>query len=160
MIARTTASPTAAYRVGDGYGGVQAVTRRTWIGAGLLVTLVVVAYVAIRFVRSLGPIGIVAPIVVVLVFLWVLHDFGLCSLPSRRSGPRLGPRNVTPPEASNPTSPPITRRPSSAPVVILEPAPAAETLKTKLATLDQLRDDGRLTDAEYEAKRAQLIADF
>jgi hypothetical protein len=160
MIARTTASPTAAYRVGDGYGGVQAVTRRTWIGAGLLVTLVVVAYVAIRFVRALGPLGIVAPIVVVLVFLWVLHDFGLWRLPSRPSGPSLGPRNVTPPEASNPARPSSARRPPSPPVVILEPAPAAETLKTKLATLDQLRDDGRLTDAEYEAKRAQLIADF
>jgi hypothetical protein len=94
------------------------------------------------------------------VFLWVLHDFGLWSFRSRPSAPSLGPRNVTPPEASNPTSPPITRRPASPPVVILDPAPAAETLETKLATLDRLRDDGRLTDSEYEAKRAQLIADF
>jgi hypothetical protein len=160
MIARTTARPTAAYRVGDGYGGVPAVTRRTWIGAGLLVTLVVVAFVAIRFVRSLGPLGIVAPIVVVGVFLWVLHDFGLWRMPSRPSAPSLGPRNVTPPEASNPKGSPIAPRPRSHPVLIVEPAPAAETLETKLATLDRLRDDGRLTDAEYEAKRAQLIADF
>jgi len=160
MIARTTGCPAAAYRVGNGYGALQAVTRRTWIGGGLLVTAVVVAYVAIRFVRSLGPIGILAPIVVVAVFLWVLHDFGLWRMPSRPSAPSLGPRNVTPPEASIPKGPPTTPRPPSHPIVVVEPAPAAETLETKLATLDRLRDDGRLTDAEYEAKRAQLIADF
>jgi len=46
-------------------------------------------------------------------------------------------------------------------VVVIEPTGAAgETLEEKLVTLDRLRDDGRLTDAEYEAKRAQLIADF
>jgi hypothetical protein len=160
MIARTTARPAAAYRVGDGYGALQAVTRRTWIGGGLLVTLVVVAIVAIRFVRSFGPLGIVAPIVVVAVFLWVLHDFGLWSFHSRPSAPSLGPRNVTPPGASIPNGPPITPRPPSHPIVVVEPAPEGETLETKLATLDRLRDDGRLTDAEYEAKRAQLIADF
>ena len=160
MIARTTGCPAAAYRVGNGYGALQAVTRRTWIGGGLLVTAVVVAYVAIRFVRSLGPIGILAPIVVVAVFLWVLHDFGLWRMPSRPSAPSLGPRNVTPPEASIPKGPPTTPRPPSHPIVVVEPAPAAETLETKLATLDRLRDDARLTDAEYEAKRAQLIADF
>jgi hypothetical protein len=160
MIARTTARPAAAYRVGDGYGALQAVTRRTWIGGGLLVALVVVAIVAIRFVRSFGPLGIVAPIVVVAVFLWVLHDFGLWSFRSRPSAPSLGPRNVTPPGASNPSGPPITPRPPSHPIVVVEPAPAAETLEAKLATLARLRDDGRLTDAEYEAKRAQLIADF
>jgi hypothetical protein len=135
------------------------VTRRTWIGGGLLVALVVVAIVAIRFVRSFGPLGIVAPIVVVAVFLWVLHDFGLWSFRSRPTGPSLGPRNVTPPEASAPNGPPVTPRPASHPVVVVEPMPA-ETLETKLATLDRLRDDGRLTDAEYDAKRAQLIADF
>ena len=160
MIARTTARPAAAYRVGDGYGALQAVTRRTWIGGGLLVTAVVVAIVAIRFVRSFGPLGIVAPIVVVAVFLWVLHDFGLWSLRSRPSARSLGPRNVTPPGASIPNDPPFTPRSPSHPIVVVEPAPAAETLETKLATLDRLRDDGRLTDAEYEAKRAQLIADF
>jgi hypothetical protein len=46
-------------------------------------------------------------------------------------------------------------------VVVIEPTgPGAETLEAKLLTLDRLRDDGRLTEAEYEAKRAQLIADF
>jgi hypothetical protein len=160
MIARTTSRPAAAYRVGDGCGALHTVTRRTWIGGGLLVALVVVAIVAIRFVRSFGPLGIVAPIVVVAVFLWVLHDFGLWRFRSRPSAASLGPRNVTPPEASTPNGPPITPRPASHPVVVVEPAPAAETLDMKLATLDRLRNDGRLTDAEYEAKRAQLIADF
>jgi len=160
MIARTTARPAAAYRVGDGYGTRQAVTRRTWIGAWIVVALVLVAIIAFRFVRSFGLLGIVAPIVVVAVFLWVLHDFGLWSLRSRPSAPSRGPRNVTPPEASIPKSPPITPWPRSHPVVIIEPAPTAETLETKLATLDRLRDDGRLTESEYEAKRAKLIAEY
>jgi hypothetical protein len=54
----------------------------------------------------------------------------------------------------------IAPRPRPAPVVVIEHAAGDETLEAKLATLDRLRADGRLNDAEYEAKRAQLIADF
>jgi hypothetical protein len=74
---------------------------------------------------------------------------------------------VTPPEPLKSTRPSassgstIGPRAAARPVVIIEPTgPSAETLEAKLLTLDRLRDDGRLTDAEYEAKRAQLIADF
>ena len=82
--------------------------------------------------------------------------------PSRSAAGPPPPRDVTPREPAIASGSSITPRPDPAPVVIVEPAPgiAIETLEAKLATLDRLHDDGRLSDAEYEAKRAQLIADY
>jgi hypothetical protein len=48
-------------------------------------------------------------------------------------------------------------------VVVVEPAGSggsADSVEARLATLERLRDDGRLTAAEYETKRAQLIAEL
>ena len=50
-----------------------------------------------------------------------------------------------------------TGRPS---VVVIDQPDGSERLAAKLQALDALRADGLVTDDEYEAKRAQLIADF
>jgi hypothetical protein len=133
--------------------------------AWLVVALVVVGLVAARYARAFGLLGIVGSMLVaVVVVLAILRAVGPSwIISSRPTAPPPDARNVTPPEPPIPTSSrsTIAPRPSTSPVVVIEPAgPAAETLEAKLIALDRLRDDGRLTDAEYEAKRAQLIADF
>jgi hypothetical protein len=137
------------------------VTRRTWNRTWLVVALIVVGLAVAREARSFGPIGLLAPILIVVVTVIIVPSW------LRRSPPSAAPpapRDVTPREAADASSS-IAARPGPAPVVIIErPTAVLErpeaTLASKLATLDRLRDDGRLTDTEYEAKRAQLIADF
>jgi len=137
--------------------------------AWLVVALVLIGLVAARYARAFGLLGILASVLIaVVVVLAILRAIGpTWIVPSRPPAPPPDPRNVTPPEppiSTRSTSSPgstIGPRPASPPVVVIEPSgPAAETLEAKLLTLDRLREDGRLTDAEYEAKRAQLIADF
>jgi hypothetical protein len=137
--------------------------------AWLLVVLIIGGLVAARYARVFGLLGILASVLIaVVVILAILRAIGPTSvIGSRPPVPPPDPRNVTPPEPplstrpSSSSSSTIGPRPASPPVVVIEAtAPAAETLEAKLLTLDRLRDDGRLTDAEYEAKRAQLIADF
>ena len=144
-------------------------TRRTWNVAWLVVALVIAGLVAARYARVFGLLGILASVLVaVVVVLAILRAIGpTWVIGSRPPAPPPDPRNVTPPEPpiSTPSTPSsgstIGPRPAARPVVVIEPtSPAAETLEAKLHTLDRLREDGRLTQAEYEAKRAQLIADF
>ena len=144
-------------------------TRRTWNVAWLVVALVLIGLIAARYARAFGLLGILASVLIaVVVVLAILRAIGpTWIVPSRPPAPPPDPRNVTPPEppistrSTSRSGSTIGPRPASPPVVVIEPSgPAAETLEAKLLTLDRLREDGRLTDAEYEAKRAQLIADF
>jgi hypothetical protein len=160
MIARTTASPAAAYRVGDELRATGPVTRRTWNNAWLLLLIVIVGLVATRYARSFGLIGVIAPVLGILLVVAILRLVGPRTASSGRPAPTPAPRDVTPREPAVGSSATIASRPTSAPVVVIESAASDETLEAKLATLDRLRSGGRLTDAEYEAKRAQLIADF
>jgi hypothetical protein len=161
MIARTTAIPAAAYRVGHEQRAVRRVSRRTWNNAWLLLLIVVVGLVATRYARSLGLLGVIAPVLGILLVVAIVRLLGPWMVSSGRPAPPPAPRDVTPREPSVAPSPTIAPRPTQAPVVIVEPATEGDdALEAKLATLDRLRADGRLTDAEYEAKRAQLIADF
>ena len=139
--------------------------------AWLVVALIIGGLVAARYARVFGLLGILASVlIVVVVILAILRAIGpTWVIGSRPPVPPPDPRNVTPPEppistrsgSRSGSSSTIGPRPASPPVVVIEPTgPAAETLEAKLLTLDRLREDGRLTDAEYEAKRAQLIADF
>lgn len=139
--------------------------------AWLVVALIIGGLVAARYARVFGLLGILASVLIaVVVILAILRAIGpTWVIGSRPPVPPPDPRNVTPPEppistrsgSSSGSSSTIGPRPASPPVVVIEPTgPAAETLEAKLLTLDRLREDGRLTDAEYEAKRAQLIADF
>jgi hypothetical protein len=142
---------------------VAPVSRRAWNNAWLLLAIVVIGLVATRYARSFGLFGILAPVIGVLLVMAILRILGPMWLARPRTPePPPSPRNVTPAEAPAPTSSTIGPRAAPAPVVV-EPAARdaeVETLETKLATLDRLHDEGRLTDLEYEAKRAQLIADF
>jgi hypothetical protein len=162
MIARTTAIPAAAYRVGHERLAVWPVSRRAWNNTWLLLAIVVIGLVATRYARSLGLFGILAPVLGVLLVMAILRIVGpIWIARSRPAAPPPDPRNVTPADPAASSSSTIGPRTAPAPVVVIEPAAGTdETLEAKLATLDRLRDDGRLTDLEYEAKRAQLIADF
>jgi hypothetical protein len=144
-------------------------TRRTWNVAWLVVALVIAGLVAARYARVFGLLGILASVLIaVVVVLAILRAIGpTWVIGSRPPAPPPDPRNVTPPEppistrSTSSSGSTIGPRAGSPPVVVIEPSGAeAETLEAKLLTLDRLREDGRLTDAEYEAKRAQLIADF
>lgn len=137
--------------------------------AWLVVALIIGGLVAARYARVFGLLGVLASVLIaVVVVLAILRAIGpTWVIGSRPPVPPPDPRNVTPPEppistgsASSPAST-IGPRPAARPIVVIEPTdPAAETLEAKLLTLDRWREDGRLTDAEYETKRAQLIADF
>jgi hypothetical protein len=162
MIARTTAIPAAAYRVGHERLAVLPVSRRAWNNTWLLLAIVVIGLVATRYARSLGLFGILAPVLGLLLVMAILRIAGPIWLARQRPpAPPPDPRNVTPEDRPTPTGSTIGRSAAPPAVVVIEPATGTnETLEAKLATLDRLRDDGRLTDLEYEAKRAQLIADF
>ena len=133
--------------------------------AWLVVALVVVGLIAARYARAFGLLGILGSMLVaVVVVLAILRAVGPTlghPLASALASARSPQHNAAERPTSSSSSSTIGPRPSTSPVVVIEPTEAApETLEAKLATLDRLRDDGRLTDAEYEAKRAQLIADF
>jgi hypothetical protein len=161
MIARTTPGPAAAYRVGHERNTVKPVSRRTWNRAWLAVALIVVGLAVARVARSFGPVGMLAPILMVVLVIVIVATIAPAWLrPWRPPAQPPAPRDVTPHEPAVGPSSTIAPRPRSAPVVVIEHAAGDETLEAKLATLDRLRADGRLNDAEYEAKRAQLIADF
>jgi hypothetical protein len=142
------------------------VSPRSWNRAWLVIALIVVGLAVAREARTFGLFGILGPVIAVVAVLLIVRAVAPNWLrPSRPSDrppvPRDVVRDVTPREPAVTPGSTISSRPTPAQVVVIEPAAdAGETLETKLATLDRLRQDGRLTDVEYEAKRAQLIADF
>jgi hypothetical protein len=135
---------------------------RSWNRAWLVVALIVVGLAVAREARSFGVFGIVGPLVAVVVVVIIVGAVAPSWLrPTRPPATPAAPRDVTPREPQIETGATIAPR-AAAPVVVIDPAgePPIETLESKLATLERLRDDGRLSGAEYEAKRAQLIADY
>jgi hypothetical protein len=92
--------------------------------------------------------------VAILVAVAILYVAALARMALRSqaaASPPQAPRNVTP----------IEPRVTAPRVVIVEgPTSPGDDLESKLRTLDRLRDDGLVTDEEYEAKRASLIADL
>jgi hypothetical protein len=138
------------------------VSPRSWNRAWLVIALIVVGLAVAREARTFGLFGILGPVIAVVAVLLIVRAVAPNWIrPPRPSAPPPVPRDVTPREPVVTPGSTISSRPTPAQVVVIEPATdAGETLETKLATLDRLREDGRLTDVEYEAKRAQLIADF
>jgi hypothetical protein len=128
-------------------------SRATWLVIGFGLALLVGS----RFVRISPSIWLVLSAVVVVLVLIVGRQFGAGSVSGFRRTP---PRNVTPDEptiAPGATIEPIARPPE---VIVVEPGDDAERLEAKLQALDRLRANGLVTEAEYEAKRALLIAEF
>jgi hypothetical protein len=134
----------------------------------LLLVLAMLAVFVARVSRSLGPVGLIVTVILIIVLVRLARD--LLQALSRRSGEgdqRAATKNVTPQEGwlqpgdrVDPRSLSGSERGSGPSVVIVEPQDGTERLEAKLEALDRLRATGAVTDAEYEAKRAQLIADF
>ena len=127
-------------------------SRATWLVIGIGLALLV----ASRFVRVGPPIWLVLSAVVLILVLIVGRQFGAGAV----GGLRRTPRNVTPIEptiAPGATIEPINRPPE---VIVIEPGDDGDRLEAKLQALDRLRANGLVTEAEYEAKRARLIAEF
>jgi len=122
------------------------------------------AVVAARLSRSLGAFGLILTVFLVIVCVRLLRDLLQGRL--RQNGDdrqRAATKNVTPQEGWLPPGAAPTGRSARTPapsVVVVDAPDATERLETKLEALDRLRANGLVTDAEYEAKRAQLIADF
>ncbi len=128
---------------------------------GVLVLIAVAVAVGSRAFRLGGPGGALFAIFVVFMVISMIRGW------SRRSTPgvarwRPAPRDVTPREER--LVPPDEGRIASAaqrPIVVVEPgSQSIEDVEHRLESLDRLRRNGLLTDAEYEAKRAQVIAEF
>jgi hypothetical protein len=130
----------------------------------LLVVVGMLALVAARLSRSLGPVGLILTIVLVIFLLKLARD--LLQARFHPTGPetqRAATKNVTPREGwLKPGDAPVPG-PAAAPtpsVIVVDPPDVTERLEAKLEALDRLRATGLVTDEEYEAKRAKLIADF
>ena len=134
----------------------------------LLLVLAMLAVFVARLSRSLGPVGLIVTVVLIIVLVRLVRD--LIRALARRSGDghqRAATKNVTPREGwlppgnqVDPGSASASARAPGPPVIVVEPQDGTERLEAKLEALDRLRATGAVTDAEYEAKRAQLIADF
>jgi putative oligomerization/nucleic acid binding protein len=130
----------------------------------LLVVVAMLAVVAARLSRSLGAFGLILTVFLVIVLVRLLRD--LLQSRFRRSGDDHQPpatKNVTPQEGWLPPGVRPTGGPAATPapsVIVVDPPDATEQLEAKLEALDRLRASGLVTDDEYEAKRAKLIADF
>ena len=130
----------------------------------LLLGLAVLAVLVSRLARGLGPAGIVLTFILVMVLIGLARE--LLRARSRPSGLdrwRAATKNVTPhepalPGDATPTPGSVEARGPS--VIVVEPSDGTDRLGAKLEALDRLRADGLVSDDEYEAKRAQLIADF
>jgi len=135
----------------------------------LLLVLAMLAVVVGRLSRSLGPVGLIITVVLVIVLIRLARD--LLQALSRRSGDdrqRVATKNVTPREGWLPpgdqadprSASGSVRGPAPPSVIVVEPQDGTHRLEAKLEALDRLRATGAVTADEYEAKRAQLIADF
>jgi len=154
MIADSVRRAARGYRL-----GVRASSNTVW----LLLALVVVGLIVARLSRSFGAVGIVVTIVLVILVVSLARAVWLGGPRPGGFGRQRATKNVTPHEPALPPgsepSPGLaaTRGPS---VIVIDPPDGRELLADKLQALDRLRAEGLVTDQEYEAKRAQLIADF
>ena len=159
MIAEDAGAAGSGYR-----DGVRNSSPMLWA----LIGIAVVAVLAARVSRSFGTIGIIVTVVLVLILIALARSF--LGAP-RRSGLdrwRAATKNVTPHEPAlpggraarmdAPDAPEAVDRPPS--VIVVEPPDMSEQLTAKLEALDRLKADGVVSEQEYEAKRARLIADF
>jgi hypothetical protein len=127
---------------------------------GVLVLIAVAVAVGSRAFRLGGPGGALFAMLVVLVVISMIRGWSRWSRPGAAPW-RPAPRDVTP-RQERLASPDEGRIASSTrrPIVVVESASqSVDDVEHRLESLDRLRRNGLLTDAEYEAKRAQVIAE-
>ena len=108
-------------------------------------------------VRAIRTPWLAAAIVIAIVALLVAYTWFTSR--SRHATPKPVTKNITPVEpklAAGPNAPP-DRAPD---VVVIDAESPFERLEAKLEALDRLHAKGVVSDAEYETKRAKLIADL
>jgi hypothetical protein len=130
-----------------------------WLAIGLFVLLFVVGVVA----RSGDTAAIIVAVAVTLIAINALRSWHGAPRPGGMAGWRPPMRNVTPddPRLGQPDGAGGGNPAGGSPtVVVVEPEPPIDTLEAKLQVLDRLRANGLVSEAEYEAKRARLIAEF
>ena len=120
----------------------------------------ILTYGAMFAVPTYGFIAVVLVMVVIGVAWEVVRSRLLTRRPYQ---PLATTKNVTPHEPALPAgefAPEVSAAPRAPSVIVVESPDGADLLGARLQALDRLRADGLVTDQEYEAKRAQLIADF
>lgn len=126
--------------------------RASWL---LFVVFLIGSAILLRFVRApwLAVVLLVAFVGIRLLLAVAATRW------TREPGPRAT-KNVTPVEPALPAGRLASPdRPASG-VVVLDPEPPIDDLEAKLEVLERLRANGLVSEAEYEAKRSSLIADF
>lgn len=134
-------------------------TNVPWLAIGLFVILFVVGVVA----RSGDAAAIIVTVAITLITVNALRSWHRAPRPGGKPGWRPPMRNVTPvdPRLGQPAGTGETGRAEGSPtVVVVEPEVRLDALEAKLQVLDRLRANGLVSEAEYEAKRARLIAEF
>jgi hypothetical protein len=126
--------------------------------AGLVLAVVaIVAFAVLRLGRG-APLALLIGAVFVVAMIYAFRHVSALSLRDRRAD--VATKDVTPREPAL-TAGPIAASAARAPeVIVVDPRPdEIERLESKLDGLDRMRRNGLITDEEYEAKRAQLIAE-
>jgi hypothetical protein len=140
------AGPLLRYR-----GDVRNPVRTSWL---LFFAFLIGSGILLRLVRS--P-WLAAIVIVAFVLAWLALTI-VARTRSPSEPPRPAVKDVTPIEPKLPAG--AISPPDPAGVVIVGPETPMDDLTARLEALERLRARGLVTDAEYEAKRAQLIADF
>lgn len=124
------------------------------------VALAAIAILGSRLWRLAGPGGLLLTVLVVIVALSVIR--AVTARPGPSPEPRPSPKDVTPREPHIAASGGGAIKSAARPPVIVVDAPSApvDDLEQRLRSLERLRTNGLLTEEEYEAKRARVIAEF
>lgn len=139
--------------------GIVRPVRNRLLGSWLVFLVLLLA--STLLLRAIRMPWLGAVVIIAFALFWLAWNVAA----ARRSAPAPWLRttkNVTPDEPRLPAGhggAPAEGR-SGPEVIVVEAEPPVGELEAKLQALERLRVNGLLTDAEYEAKRAQVIAEF
>jgi hypothetical protein len=127
--------------------------------AGLVLVIVaIVAFAVVRLGRG-APLALLIGAVFVVGMIYAFRYVSALSLRDRER--HVATKDVTPRELALRPGPSAAAAARAPEVIVVDPRPDdIERLESKLDGLDRLRRNGLITDAEYEAKRAQIIAEI
>ena len=127
--------------------------------AGLvLIVVAIVAFAIVRLGRG-APLALLIGAVFVVGMIYAFRYVSALSLRDRER--HVATKDVTPREPALRPGPSAAAAARAPEVIVVDPRPDdIERLESKLDGLDRLRRNGLITDEEYEAKRAQIIAEI